>query len=82
MQPPIVAIPYQELILRDIRVQGSVICSPDDAKEMIAMLPEMEQKLVHTTTFNGLNSIFDLVEKVSTGKIAGKAVVVVDETQL
>jgi propanol-preferring alcohol dehydrogenase len=75
-------IPYQELVLRDVRVQGTVICSPDDAKEMVAVLPSMGPGIVQTTLFHGLESISSLVELVSTGGISGKAIVIIDGSQL
>ncbi|KAK3685207.1 hypothetical protein B0T22DRAFT_517089 [Podospora appendiculata] len=70
-QPDEVKIPFQELVFRDIRVRGSVLCSPEESREMMAFVAE-----------HGIKRIGELVAAVEKGEMQGKAVVVVDEEQI
>ncbi|KAK1763462.1 chaperonin 10-like protein [Phialemonium atrogriseum] len=80
-QPDVVKIPFRELIFRDIRVHGSVLCSAQDSRDMVEFVAEhgIEPK---TVVFHGLESIFDLLKVVHGGKIQGKAVIIVDQDQI
>ena len=80
--PKTVSVPYQQLVLRDIRIQGSVICSPEDAEEMIVAVDEMGGDIVETVPFDGLESITELLKTVRAGKVKGKAIIIVDRSQL
>lgn len=80
-QPENVVIPFAEFIFRDIRVKGSLICSPEQSKEMLKCIAEHGIK-VKTNPFYGLDKITDLVELVHGGKIQGKAIIIVDEEQI
>ena len=80
-QPENVTIPFPELIFRDIRVHGSLICSAEESKRMLDCIAE-HGVTVKTNAFEGLDSIHELVEMVHGGKIQGKAVIVVDREQI
>ncbi|KAK5166346.1 hypothetical protein LTR04_000740 [Oleoguttula sp. CCFEE 6159] len=79
-QPDEVSIPFVELIFRDIRVHGSMICSPAEARRMLAVVAEHHIS-VKTNAFDGLHEIPKLVELAHGGKMQGKGIVVVDEGQ-
>lgn len=70
-QPETVDIPFAELIFRDVRVKGSLICSPQESKSMLDMVAEHNIS-VKTNSFNGLREIPKLVELAHGGKMAGK----------
>lgn len=80
-QPDVVEIPFPEIIFRDIRIRGSLICSPEESKSMLKCIAE-HGVTVKTNPFYGLEKIGDLVEMVHGGKIQGKAIIVVDEEQI
>lgn len=80
-QPVEVKIPFQELIFRDIRVHGSVLGSPEESKAMMKAIAE-HGITVQTNPFDGLEAIDDLMALVKSGKLRGKAVVIVDPEQL
>ncbi|KAI1337700.1 GroES-like protein [Xylariaceae sp. FL0016] len=80
-QPARVSVPFQELVFRDIRIRGSLLCSPDESRAMMECVAEHGVK-VKTNPFQGLERIEELVELVKGGKIQGKAVVVVDPEQI
>ncbi|EKG15444.1 Alcohol dehydrogenase superfamily zinc-containing [Macrophomina phaseolina MS6] len=79
--PDEVAVPFHELIFRDIKIHGSLVCSPDEAREMIKMVSENGIS-VKTNPFQGLNEIPKLLELAHGGKMAGKGIVVVDAEQI
>ncbi|KAK0636071.1 chaperonin 10-like protein [Bombardia bombarda] len=80
-QPDEVRVPFQELIFRDIRIKGSLICSYEESRDMMAFIAEHGVS-VRTVPFYGLDRIHELVEAVEMGRISGKAAIVVDEEQL
>ncbi|KAK6859398.1 alcohol dehydrogenase GroES-like domain-containing protein [Apiospora arundinis] len=80
-QPDEVCIPFQEFVFRDIRVKGSLLCSPEESRSMLEAVAEHGIE-VKTNVFRGLESIEDLMAKVKEGKIQGKAVIVVDQEQI
>lgn len=80
-QPDNVEIPFAELIFRDIRIEGSLICSADEARRMLDVVAEHGIS-VKTNPFNGLHEIPKLVELAHGGKMQGKAVVIVDQQQV
>ncbi|TKA67971.1 hypothetical protein B0A55_09658 [Friedmanniomyces simplex] len=80
-QPDEVVIPFPELIFRDIRIKGSLICSEEESREMLKCIAE-HGVTAKTVPFHGLDKIGELVELVHGGKIQGKAVIVVDEKQI
>ncbi|KAI4862466.1 GroES-like protein [Hypoxylon rubiginosum] len=94
-QPEEVRLPFRELVFRDIRVRGSLLCSPGESRDMVRFIAERggagkgEGKgegeggiRVETVVFEGLESIGELVRFVRSGRLRGKAVVVVDPEQL
>lgn len=80
-QPDNVSVPFAELIFRDIRIVGSLICSPEESKSMLDAIAK-HGVTVKTNPFYGLDKIEELVEMVHGGKIQGKAIIVVDKEQL
>lgn len=80
-QPDNIEIPFSEIIFRDIRVRGSLICSPEESKSMLKCIAE-HGVTVKTNPFYGLDKIEDLVSMVHGGKIQGKAIIVVDNEQI
>lgn len=80
-QPITVEIPFQELIIKDIRVRGSVISSRDEARRMVKLVADHNIS-VRTSPFYGLEKISQLIELAHGGKIKGKAVIIVDEEQI
>lgn len=80
-QPDQVSIPFHELIFRDIRIQGSLLASEMESRQMMRDIVEHKIK-VKTNVFHGLDKIKELTELVHGGKIQGKAVIIVDEEQI
>jgi propanol-preferring alcohol dehydrogenase len=80
-QPDTVEIPFPELIFRDIRVRGSLICSPEESKSMLKCIAE-HGVTVKTSIHYGLDKIEDLVSMVHGGKIQDKAIIIVDDEQI
>ncbi|KXH48638.1 alcohol dehydrogenase GroES-like domain-containing protein [Colletotrichum nymphaeae SA-01] len=80
-QPDEVKIPFQELVFRDVRVKGSLLCSREESVGLMEHVAKNGIKL-KTNVFHGLDKIHELVELVHTGKMSGKAVIVVDEQQM
>lgn len=80
-QPDNVVIPFQEFVFRDVRVKGSVVSSPEESKAMVKFIAEHGVK-VKTNVFEGLDKIDDLLELIHSGKIQGKAVIIVDQDQI
>ena len=91
-QPEHVAVPFQQLIFRDVRLRGSVLCSPRESEDMVRLIAEMRRRgggggvgttfEVSTVPFRGLDSVAELVRFVESGRLMGKAAVVVDEAQV
>ena len=80
-QPDNIIIPFPEIIFRDIRIKGSLICSPEESKSMLKTIAE-HGITVTTVPFEGLDKITDLTELVHSGKIKGKAIIIVDPEQI
>ncbi|KAF5494131.1 Alcohol dehydrogenase 4 [Colletotrichum siamense] len=80
-QPMEVKIPFLELIVRDITVKGTLTCSRGETETMLEHIAEHGIKL-ENNVFHGLDKIFEALELVNSGKISGKAVVIVDEEQV
>lgn len=77
-QPDEVKIPFVELIFRDIRIVGSLIAGAQQSQEMLDFCAEKKIK-VETNVFHGLQEVPKMVELSHSGKMKGKAIVVVDE---
>lgn len=80
-QPDQVSVPFQELIFRDIRIVGSLLSSAPAAKEMLNLVAEHKLQ-VKTNVFHGLNEVPKMVDLAHSGRMQGKAVVVVDEDSI
>ncbi|KAL0262495.1 hypothetical protein SLS55_001463 [Diplodia seriata] len=80
-QPDEVAVPFHELVFRDIRIHGSLVCSPEEAREMMKVVAENGIS-VKTNPVHGLDEIPKLLELVRSGKMAGKGIVIVDPAQI
>lgn len=80
-QPDIVAIPFREFIFRDVRVIGSCISGAEETKGMLEAIAE-HGVTVTTAPFHGLEKIEELTKLVHSGKLSGKAVIVVDPEQI
>lgn len=80
-QPDEISIPFPEIIFRDIRIHGSLICSPGQSKSMMETIAK-HGITVTTVPFEGLDKIEELTELVHSGKMSGKALIVVDPQQL
>lgn len=80
-QPDEIIIPFPEIIFRDIRIHGSLICSPEQSVQMMETIAK-HGVTVTTVPFEGLEKIYELAELVHSGKMAGKALIVVDPQQL
>ncbi|GKT54664.1 alcohol dehydrogenase protein [Colletotrichum tofieldiae] len=79
-QPDDVKIPFHELVFRDIRVKGSLLCSKEESESLMRHVAEHGTQL-ETNVFRGLDKIHELVDLVHTGRMSGKAVIIVDEEQ-
>ncbi|KAF1945388.1 GroES-like protein [Clathrospora elynae] len=80
-QPDSVNIPFRELIFRDIRVRGSAISTPEEARDMMQLVAEHGIS-VQTNVFNGLGEIEKLIQLAHSGKMKGKGVVIMDQEQI
>lgn len=80
-QPAIVNIPFKELIFRDIRVIGSLVAGQEQSQEMLNLVGKNGIK-VETNVFNGLDEVPKMMELSHSGKMKGKAVCVVDKSQV
>lgn len=81
MQPAEVKIPFVELIFRDIRIKGSLICSAEESKQMLQVVAENSIS-VKTNPFHGLNEIPKLLELAHGGHMKGKGIIIVDKEQI
>lgn len=80
-QPDNIEIPFPEIIFRDIRVRGSLICSQGESDEMMKCIAEHGVSAT-VVPFEGLDKIGELTEKVHGGKIKGKAAIIIDQKQI
>ena len=73
-QPENVSVPFQDLVFRDVRIRGSLLCSRKEAEEMLDLVAkggiEVRRKVVR-----GLEGVEELVRLTEEGKINGKGVV-------
>lgn len=64
-----------------MRIKGSLICSRLEADRMLETVAEHKIS-VKTNPFFGLREIPKLIELAHSGKMQGKAVVIVDEEEM
>ena len=81
LQPTEVSIPFHELVFRDVRIKGSLICSRLEAELMLKIVAEHKIS-VKTNPFFGLREIPKLIELAHSGKMQGKAVVIIDKEEM
>lgn len=74
-------MPFRELVFRDVRIHGSLVCSPEEAKWMLDVVTKHKIS-VSKTVFNGLAEIPKLIELAESGKLVGKGIIVVDPQQI
>nr|POE90208.1 alcohol dehydrogenase 5 [Quercus suber] len=79
--PDIVEVPFSELIFRDIRIVGSSAAGSEETGSMLDIVAK------HGVTVNmfllyGLDKIDELIRLIHSGKLSGKAVVIVDPEQI
>lgn len=79
-QPENVVVPFRELVFRDIRVRGSLISTPQEARDMLQLVAEHGIS-VRTNAFKGLGEIAKMVELAESGKMSGKGVLILDKSQ-
>jgi D-arabinose 1-dehydrogenase-like Zn-dependent alcohol dehydrogenase len=80
-QPETLSVPFAELIFRDIRFKGTLVCSPRESDDMVQCVAEHDVG-VRTNPFHGLGEIEELLRTVKSGKLRGKAVIIVDPEQI
>lgn len=80
-QPAVVNIPFRELIFRDIRVHGSLVAGQEQSQQMLDLTSKNGIK-VETNIFHGLQEVPKMVDLAHSGKMKGKAVCVVDKSQV
>ncbi|KAJ4301132.1 hypothetical protein N0V90_003222 [Kalmusia sp. IMI 367209] len=80
-QPKNVTIPFTELIFRDIRVRGSLICSAKEARDMLQLVAEHGIS-VNANVFKGLREMEKLIELAESGKMKGKGIIIMDQGQV
>lgn len=74
-------MPFQELVFRDIGIRGSLISSPEEARQMLQIVAEHGIS-VSTNPFNGLGEIEKLVHLAESGKMKGKGIIIMDPEQI
>ncbi|KAH7143495.1 alcohol dehydrogenase [Dactylonectria macrodidyma] len=79
-QPANVSISFQHLVFRDVRVQGSLMCSPQEFTKMIDFVAN-NQIFVEIGVYRGLYEVPRLAEDAKSGRLVGKGVVIIDENQ-
>lgn len=80
-QPDELKIPFQDVVSRDVRVRGSMLASPTESEEMVKWIYK-HGIIVLTKSFEGLESIGELVEAAERSQVRGKAAIVVDKSRV
>lgn len=80
-QPDTIAVPFNEIIFRDIKIHGSLVCTSEESVSMLDCIAK-HGVTVKTNPFDGLEKINELTELAHGGKIKGKAVIIVDQAQI
>lgn len=74
-------IPFRELIFRDIRIRGTLICSAQEASDMLQLVAKHNIS-VNANAFKGLVEMEKLIELAESGKMKGKGIVIMDQSQI
>lgn len=77
-QPTNVSVPFAELIFRDIRIHGSLVSSRGECQKMLKVASENKIS-VRTNPFYGLREIPKAVGLAHSGKMQGKAIIIIDD---
>lgn len=80
-QPEKVAIPFHELVFRDIRIRGSLVSSAGEARAMLKVVAQHGIS-VQTNAFRGLKEMAKLVGLAESGNMRGKGIIIMDEEQV
>jgi alcohol dehydrogenase, propanol-preferring len=78
VQPNEASVPFSELVFRNVRIEGSLMCSVQQSQDMLDMVAK-HNITVKTNLFYGLDSTAELVELAHSGHMPGKGVVIVAE---
>ncbi|OQV02899.1 hypothetical protein CLAIMM_08015 [Cladophialophora immunda] len=77
-QPPEVTVPFQEIVLRDITIKGTMHGGKGVADEMLQAVAR-HGVVAETQIFDGLAEVPRMFELLEAGKVKGKAVCVIDK---
>ncbi|KIW27763.1 uncharacterized protein PV07_07471 [Cladophialophora immunda] len=77
-QPPEVTVPFQEIVLRDITIKGTMHGGKGVADEMLQAVAR-HSVVAETQIFDGLAEVPRMFELLEAGKVKGKAVCVIDK---
>jgi alcohol dehydrogenase, propanol-preferring len=80
-QPPMVSVPFRELVFRDITIKGTLVAGQEIAQEMLNEVSRAGVN-VETQKFKGLDKVPDMFELAHSGKLKGKAVCIVNQEML
>ena len=75
-----VCIPILELAFGDVRMQGSLVCSPEQAGQILEAVAEHRVSVASNPSY-GLEEILQLVWLVQDGKMKGEGIAVVGREQ-
>ncbi|KIW11020.1 hypothetical protein PV08_10319 [Exophiala spinifera] len=78
-QPEEIAVPFQDVVLRDVTIKGTMYGDRDTAQEMLAVVARHDIK-AETQAFDGLAEVPTMVDLLERGAVNGKAICVVDRT--
>ena len=81
LQPTDVSVPFHELVFRDVRIKGSLLCSQLEAESMLVVVAAHKIS-IKTNLFFGLREIPKLIDLARGGKMQGKGVVIVDQAEI
>jgi len=76
-QPVEVSVPFQDIVLRDVTIQGTMLGGRKLAQEMLQVVAKHNIR-AETQIFHGLEEVPKMVELARAGNLRGKAVCVVD----
>jgi len=71
-----ICIQFLELAFRDIRMQGSLVCSPEQARQILGAVAEHRISVASNTSY-GLEETLELVWLAQGGKMKGEGIAVV-----
>jgi propanol-preferring alcohol dehydrogenase len=76
-QPVEVCVPFQDIVLRDITIKGTMFGGRELSQEMLQVVAKHNIR-AETQVFTGLEEVPKMVELARAGNLKGKAVCVVD----